>query len=65
MYVYVYFLKYNNITITAAVEVFDGLKPMDTMQKAVSRNMEKTLTTPIFRVSKYVIININMVHICT
>jgi pyruvate dehydrogenase E2 component (dihydrolipoamide acetyltransferase) len=31
---------------------FEGVKPMDGMQKAVSKNMEKTLTIPVFRVSR-------------
>lgn len=34
-------------------EVLDGVKPMDGMQKAVAKNMEKTLSVPIFRVSRY------------
>lgn len=34
------------------VEVLDGVKPMDGMQKAVAKNMEATLSTPIFRVSR-------------
>ena len=35
--------------------VLDGVKLMDGMQKAVSKNMEKTLTIPVFRVSRLVI----------
>lgn len=33
--------------------VLDGVKPMDGMQKAVAKNMEKTLSVPIFRVSRF------------
>jgi hypothetical protein len=40
----------------ATTEVLDGLKAMDGMQKAVAKNMEKTLTVPIFRVSRFFII---------
>jgi 2-oxoglutarate dehydrogenase E2 component (dihydrolipoamide succinyltransferase) len=36
----------------AAEAAFDGVKLMDGMQKAVSKNMEKTLNVPIFRVSR-------------
>jgi pyruvate dehydrogenase E2 component (dihydrolipoamide acetyltransferase) len=32
--------------------VLDGIVPMDGMQKAVAKNMEKTLSVPIFRVSR-------------
>lgn len=39
---------------SATEEVFDGVKVMDGMQKAVSKNMEKTISVPIFRVSRYV-----------
>lgn len=35
-----------------AAEAFDGVKVMDGMQKAVSKNMEKTLSVPVFRVSR-------------
>lgn len=35
-----------------AVTVLDGIVPMDGMQKAVAKNMEKTLSVPIFRVSR-------------
>lgn len=31
----------------------DGLVAMDGMQKAVAKNMEKTLSVPVFRVSRY------------
>ena len=33
----------------------DGVKPMDGMQKAVAKNMEKTLSVPIFRVSREIV----------
>jgi pyruvate dehydrogenase E2 component (dihydrolipoamide acetyltransferase) len=33
--------------------VMEGVVVMDGMQKAVAKNMEKTLTVPIFRVSRY------------
>ena len=33
-------------------EVLDGIVPMDGMQKAVAKNMEATLSVPIFRVSR-------------
>ena len=36
-----------------AKAVLDGVKPMDGMQKAVAKNMEKTLSVPIFRVSRF------------
>mmetsp|Transcript_5768 Transcript_5768/g.8022 ORF Transcript_5768/g.8022 Transcript_5768/m.8022 type:complete len:528 (+) Transcript_5768:30-1613(+) len=36
-------------------EVLDGVKPMDGMQKAVAKNMEKTLGVPIFRVSREIV----------
>ena len=39
----------------AVAPVLDGVKLMDGMQKAVSKNMEKTLTIPVFRVSRLVI----------
>ena len=32
--------------------VLDGIVPMDGMQKAVAKNMEKTLEVPVFRVSR-------------
>jgi pyruvate/2-oxoglutarate dehydrogenase complex dihydrolipoamide acyltransferase (E2) component len=35
-----------------AAPVQDGLVAMDGMQKAVAKNMEKTLTVPVFRVSR-------------
>jgi pyruvate/2-oxoglutarate dehydrogenase complex dihydrolipoamide acyltransferase (E2) component len=35
-----------------AAPVLEGVVAMDGMQKAVAKNMEKTLTTPIFRVSR-------------
>lgn len=31
---------------------FEGVKPMSGMQKAVAKNMEKTLAVPVFRVSR-------------
>jgi pyruvate dehydrogenase E2 component (dihydrolipoamide acetyltransferase) len=34
--------------------VMDGVVAMDGMQKAVAKNMERTLSVPIFRVSRYV-----------
>eukprot|EP01035_Chromulina_nebulosa_P018360 gene18360-24056_t len=36
-------------------EVLDGVVPMDGMQKAVAKNMEKTLNVPIFRVSREIV----------
>ena len=36
-----------------AAPVIEGVVAMDGMQKAVAKNMEKTLTVPIFRVSRY------------
>jgi pyruvate/2-oxoglutarate dehydrogenase complex dihydrolipoamide acyltransferase (E2) component len=36
----------------AAVPVLEGTVAMDGMQKAVAKNMEKTLSVPIFRVSR-------------
>lgn len=33
--------------------IIEGVVAMDGMQKAVAKNMEKTLTVPIFRVSRY------------
>ena len=36
----------------AVAPVLDGVKLMDGMQKAVSKNMEKTLSIPVFRVSR-------------
>jgi pyruvate dehydrogenase E2 component (dihydrolipoamide acetyltransferase) len=33
--------------------IMEGVVAMDGMQKAVAKNMEKTLTVPIFRVSRY------------
>ena len=36
----------------AAAPVMDGIVAMDGMQKAVAKNMEKTLSVPIFRVSR-------------
>ena len=38
----------------AVAPVLDGVKLMDGMQKAVSKNMEKTLSIPVFRVSRLV-----------
>ncbi len=40
---------------SAPAAVLDGVKPMDGMQKAVAKNMEKTLTVPIFRVSREIV----------
>lgn len=37
------------------VEVLDGVVAMDGMQKAVAKNMEKTLDVPIFRVTKEIV----------
>ena len=36
----------------APAAVLDGVVPMDGMQKAVAKNMERTLSVPIFRVSR-------------
>ena len=36
-----------------ATPIMEGVVAMDGMQKAVAKNMEKTLTVPIFRVSRY------------
>ncbi|KAJ1442967.1 2-oxoacid dehydrogenases acyltransferase-domain-containing protein [Ochromonadaceae sp. CCMP2298] len=36
----------------AAAAVLDGVVPMDGMQKAVAKNMERTLGVPVFRVSR-------------
>ena len=36
-----------------AAPIIEGVVAMDGMQKAVAKNMEKTLTVPIFRVSRY------------
>lgn len=36
-------------------KVMDGVVPMDGMQKAVAKNMEKTLSVPIFRVSREIV----------
>ncbi|KAJ1440219.1 2-oxoacid dehydrogenases acyltransferase-domain-containing protein [Ochromonadaceae sp. CCMP2298] len=36
----------------AAVQVVYGVQPMSGMQKAVAKNMEKTLDVPVFRVSR-------------
>ena len=36
-------------------KVLDGVVPMDGMQKAVAKNMEKTLSVPIFRVSREIV----------
>ena len=36
-----------------AVVALEGIVAMDGMQKAVAKNMEKTLSVPIFRVSRY------------
>jgi pyruvate dehydrogenase E2 component (dihydrolipoamide acetyltransferase) len=37
--------------------ITEGVVAMDGMQKAVAKNMEKTLTVPIFRVSRYIQLN--------
>lgn len=39
----------------AAPAVPSGLVPLDGMQKAVAKNMEKTLDVPIFRVSRTIV----------
>ena len=39
----------------AAVAPLDGVVPMTGMQKAVAKNMEKTLGVPIFRVSREIV----------
>ena len=36
----------------AVPEVLDGIVPMNAMQKAVAKNMEKTMEAPVFRVSR-------------
>jgi pyruvate/2-oxoglutarate dehydrogenase complex dihydrolipoamide acyltransferase (E2) component len=38
---------------TGSGKVLEGLVPMDGMQKAVAKNMEKTLSVPVFRVSRH------------
>lgn len=38
--------------VKEAAPVLEGVVAMDGMQKAVAKNMEKTLSTPIFRVSR-------------
>ena len=38
-----------------ATAVLDGVKPMDGMQKAVAKNMERTLEVPVFRVSREIV----------
>ena len=43
-------------TSVAATTVLDGVVAMDGMQKAVAKNMEKTLSVPVFRVSRYEIL---------
>ena len=40
---------------SAAAPVLDGVVAMDGMQKAVAKNMEKTLSVPIFRVSREIV----------
>ena len=42
-------------SVPAAALVLDGVVAMDGMQKAVAKNMEKTLTVPIFRVSREIV----------
>ena len=40
---------------SGAPVVLDGIKPMDGMQKAVAKNMERTLEIPVFRVSREIV----------
>ena len=40
-------------TITESAPIYEGVVLMDGMQKAVAKNMEKTLSVPIFRVSRF------------
>jgi pyruvate dehydrogenase E2 component (dihydrolipoamide acetyltransferase) len=40
---------------TAPTPILEGVVAMDGMQKAVAKNMEKTLNVPIFRVSKEIV----------
>lgn len=42
-------------TAAAPVAVLDGVVAMDGMQKAVAKNMEKTLSVPVFRVSREIV----------
>jgi pyruvate dehydrogenase E2 component (dihydrolipoamide acetyltransferase) len=42
-------------TAAPVTAVPDGVKPMDGMQKAVAKNMEKSLVVPIFRVSREIV----------
>jgi len=42
-------------TAAAGAEVLDGVVAMDGMQKAVAKNMEATLSVPIFRVSREIV----------
>ena len=37
---------------SGVTDALDGIVPMDGMQKAIAKNMEATLTVPIFRVSR-------------
>ena len=41
-----------SVTTDKKTDVLDGIVPMDGMQKAVAKNMEATLSVPIFRVSR-------------
>ena len=41
-----------NVIKVSKETVLDGIVPMDGMQKAVAKNMEKTMNVPIFRVSR-------------
>ena len=49
-----YHLNYSLLTFPppGAVPILEGIVAMDGMQKAVAKNMEKTLSVPIFRVSR-------------
>ena len=40
-------------TLTESAPIYEGVVLMDGMQKAVAKNMEKTLSVPIFRVSRF------------
>ena len=41
-----------NVIKATKETVLDGIVPMDGMQKAVAKNMEKTMNVPVFRVSR-------------
>jgi hypothetical protein len=46
--------KINDPRLRVIVHEWDWAEPgMDGMQKAVAKNMEKTLSVPIFRVSRF------------